>query len=94
VTALLFVLRYLPYQADPIFHSEATLDERTSADVAGQADTENLQHSVAGAVSAVLSWKHFNLRAGLAYGALFMPGIGLVLPMTYPYPEFNFYWRI
>ena len=66
VTALLCVLRYLPYQADPIFHSEAQLDDSTSAEVAGQADTENLQHSVAGSVSTLLSWRHFNLRVGLA----------------------------
>jgi hypothetical protein len=53
-----------------------------------------MTNSVAGGVAGVFSWKHFNLRAGLTYGALFLAGPGLVLPLKYPYPELNLYWRL
>lgn len=95
ISALLFVARYLPYQGDPIFHSDAQLDDRTMAEVEGQVDTEDMQHAVAGSVSGLFSWKTFNLRVGLSYGnGLFFQGTGLVLPLQLPYPEFAFYWRI
>jgi hypothetical protein len=92
--ALLFVLHYLPYQGDAVFHSTVTLDERTHAKIEGEADAEHMQNTVAGSLSSSFSWQHFNLRVGVGYGGLFFPGMGLVLPLKYPFPEFNFYWRI
>ena len=71
-----------------------TVDERTSAEVDATADTENMQHSVAGGAAGVFSWKHFNLRVGATYGALFLPGPGLIVPLRFPYPELTFYWRL
>jgi hypothetical protein len=94
VSALLSTLRYLPYQGDPVFSTTAQVDERTTVTVDGEVNTESMQNSLAGSVSGVFSWKHFNLRAGVAYGALFLAGSGLVLPLKYPYPELNFYWRL
>jgi hypothetical protein len=94
VSALLCTLRYLPYQGDPVFTATQPIDARTTLTVEGQVNTENMQNSVAGSVSGVFSWKYFNLRAGLAYGALFLQGPGLVLPLKYPYPEINLYWRL
>jgi hypothetical protein len=92
--ALLLVIHYLPYQGDAVFHSDVNLDDRTHAKVQGEADAEHMQNTVAGSLSSSFSWKHFNLRMGFGYGAFFMPGMGLVLPLKYPFPEFNFYWRI
>ena len=92
--ALLCVVRYLPYQSDAIFHSTVDVDDRTHAKVKGEADTEDMQHTVAGSVSSSFSWKNFNLRVGVGYGGVFLQGTGLVLPLAYPFPEFNFYWRI
>jgi hypothetical protein len=94
VAALLVGLRYMPWQGTPIVHSTVTLDAQTSAEVDASVDVESLQHSVAGSVSGVFSWEHFNLRAGVGYGALFLDGPGLVLPLRWPYPELNLYWRL
>jgi hypothetical protein len=94
ISALLLCLRYLPFQGDPIFQSTVQVDARTSADVEATLDTEDMQHSLAGSVSGAWSWKHFNLRAGIGYGALFLSGPGLVLPLKYPYPELTLYWRL
>lgn len=94
VSALLCAVRYLPYQGDPVFSTTSQIDDNTTVTVEGEVNTENLQHSVAGSIGGVFSWQHFNLRAGIAYGALFLPGSGLVLPLKYPYPEINFYWRL
>jgi hypothetical protein len=94
VSALLSYVRYLPYQGDPVFQSTIPIDDQTTAEVDAKADVQSMQHSVAGGISGVFSWKHFNLRAGLAYGALFLPGPGLVLPLKYPYPELTLYWRL
>lgn len=94
VTALLATLRYLPFQGDPILESTVTVDPQTTADVNARLDTEDMQHAVAGSIACVFSWQNFNLRAGVAYGALFLTGPGLVLPLRFPYPELNFYWRL
>lgn len=94
VTALLTTFRSLVYQGDPVFTSEVVVDPDTSADVDAQLDLSDLEYSVAGSVSALFSWSSFNLRAGVAYGALFLAGPGLVLPLKYPYPELNLYWRL
>lgn len=94
VSALVTTLRYLPYQGDPVFSTTAQVDQRTTLTVEGEVNAEDMQNSVAGSVSGLFSWKYFNLRAGLAYGALFLAGSGLVLPLKYPYPELNFYWRL
>lgn len=92
VTALVTSLRYLAYQADPIVISDVTVDART--DVRVESEIKTKKNAVAGSISAVMSWEHLNLRAGLGYGALFMPGTNLVLPLKWPYPEFNIYWRL
>jgi hypothetical protein len=94
VTALVSSFRYLAYQGDPVFTSTVDVDEDTTATVDAQFDASELQHSVAASVSALMSWKSFNLRAGVAYGALFLAGPGIVLPLKYPYPEVNVYWRL
>jgi len=95
VCALLLALRYLPYQGDPIVQSTVQLDDSTTADVEATLDATSVQNAVTASVSGVFSWKHFNLRAGLAYGSvLFVPGPGLVVPLKYPYPEFGLYWRL
>jgi hypothetical protein len=94
VSALLCTLRYLPYQADPVLHSSLDLDPATSGTLDASVDVQSLQHSLAGNVSGVFAWRHFNLRVGVSYGALFLNGPGLVLPLAYPYPELNFYWRL
>lgn len=94
VSALLLTLRYLPFQGDPVLQSTVQVDARTTADVDATVDTENMQHSVAGSVSGEWSWEHFNLRAGIGYGALFLSGPGLVVPLKYPYPELTLYWRL
>jgi hypothetical protein len=94
VSALLMYVRYLPFQGDPIFQTTVPLDDHTTVNVDAKADVQSMQHSVAGGISGVFSWKHFNLRAGIAYGALFLPGPGLVLPLKYPYPDLTLYWRL
>jgi hypothetical protein len=94
VCALHTTLRYLPFQGDPVIQSTVPIDDRTTAKVDATVDTENLQHSVAGLVAGVFSWKHFNLRAGVGYGAVFLQGPGLVLPLKYPYPDLSLYWRL
>jgi hypothetical protein len=95
VSALLVALRYLPYQGDPIVQSTVQIDDSTTAEVDASLDATSLQNAVTGSVSGVFSWKHFNLRAGLAYGsALFIQGPGLAVPLKYPYPEFALYWRL
>lgn len=94
VCALLTTLKYLPFQGDPVVQSTVPVDARTTAEVDATVDAESMQHSVAGFVSGVFSWKHFNLRAGVGYGAVFLNGPGLVLPLKYPYPDLSLYWRI
>jgi hypothetical protein len=95
ISALVFAFRYLLYQGDPIVTTSVQLDDSTSAEVDASLDAKNLKNGAAGSASAVFSWKHFNLRVGLAYGsALFLQGPGLALPLKYPYPEFNLYWRL
>jgi hypothetical protein len=93
VTALLMYLRYAPFHGDPVVQSTVQVDSRTTADVEGTVTTDT-QNSVAGGVAGVFSWKHFNLRAGVTYGALFVSGPGLIVPLKYPYPELNLYWRL
>lgn len=94
VTALLAAVRYLPYQGNPVLSSNVVVDPQTNVDVDASLDVKDLQNSVAGSVSALFSWSDFNLRVGVAYGALFLRGPGLVLPLSYPYPEINLYWRL
>jgi hypothetical protein len=94
VCALATTLRYLPFQGDPVAQTTVPVDDHTSAEVDATVDAESMQHSVAGVVSGVFSWKHFNLRAGVGYGAVFLNGPGLVLPLKYPYPDLSLYWRI
>jgi hypothetical protein len=94
VSALLVTMRYLAYQADPIFQSDVQIDPRTTGTVDARVDLSNVRQSVAASVAGVFSWEHFNLRAGITYGALFLAGPGLVLPLKYPYPDINLYWRL
>jgi len=94
VSALLTYLRYAPFHGDPVVTSSVQVDSRTTADVEATVETEDLGNSVAGGVAALFSWEHFNLRAGVSYGALFLSGPGLIVPLKYPYPEVNLYWRL
>jgi len=94
ISALLMFMRYAPFVGDPVLESAVQVDERTTAEVDATVDSENTQHSVAGGVAGVFSWKHFNLRAGVTYGALFVSGPGLIVPLKYPYPDVNLYWRL
>jgi hypothetical protein len=77
-----------------VLKSNVYVDPQTHGELDARVDVSELQNSVSGGVSGDFSWEHFNLRAGINYGALFLNGPGLVLPLKYPYPEINLYWRL
>src|SRR5262249_50856225 len=49
------------------------------------------QTAVAASLSAVFSWRHLNSRFGAGYGAIFLPSMGVMIPMTTVFPEIDAY---
>jgi hypothetical protein len=83
VTAFVLHGRYLAFQnASGRVSSTLHPDKFTTVDLRAVASTDALDFPFAFSLvpSAVFSWDVFNLRLGLGYGNLSVPGVNLVLP--------------
>lgn len=56
------------------------VDGDTTATVGLETDVTSLNNEFAVIPGAVFSWRRANLRVGIGYGALFVEGVGLVVP--------------
>jgi hypothetical protein len=93
VLSLTFTGRFAPYFATIPLTGTVTLDGLTTATVDARVEIKALRYAAAFEVAAVWSWNVFNLKLGLGYGSLFLPGTGLVVPGTYPIPVLELFWR-
>ncbi len=96
VVSLTLTARWLPYVSDTVAQGELIIDEDTGAIIGIQVDVFDLQNEFAIIPGAVFSWKRANLRVGVGYGALFLEGLGLVVPssaLSGISPEFDVFVR-
>jgi hypothetical protein len=95
-TALVITGRYLLAQvaranADVVLHP----DEFTTIEIHGsgsEADALNFRAAFSIVPAFVWSWDTFNLRLGLGYGNLNVPGVNFVLPNKSPLLDIDLYW--
>jgi hypothetical protein len=89
-----FVLRIhgQPY-ASPATVRTSTIDERGGRlDFLGTVEPVN-RTSVAAIAGVSVSGSHLNLRVGLGYGAIFLPSMGIKIPVETVLPEIDAYVR-
>jgi hypothetical protein len=94
--ALVLEGRYLAYQANQtVGASNIQVNDFTTLEVHGDIslNTVDLQHAFSASLAAVLSLKTFNLRFGAGYGNFNIPGLNIVWPDRYPFPELDIFWR-
>lgn len=80
VVALTFTIRWLPYVSNAVAEGTVMVDENTDAQVGLETDITSLDNEFAVIPGVVFSWARANLRVGVGYGALFVEGVGLVVP--------------
>ncbi|MFT3925359.1 MAG: hypothetical protein QM778_22665 [Myxococcales bacterium] len=96
ITALYLAGRYIAYQnANGVGSVTVDVDDATTADVTakGTANGADASNGYSVQVSALFSWRYFNLRLGVGYGNYNAPGLNLVVPKRLPFPVFDIFWR-
>jgi len=96
IVALTLQGRYIAYQdAQGVGTVSLVVDDATSADVTAQGtpNAASASNGFSVALSALFSWRYFNLRAGAGYGNYNVPGLNLVIPKRHPFPVFDMFWR-
>jgi hypothetical protein len=84
VVAFTLFVRWLPYVSNGVLKGTIDVDENTDGTIEAEVSTEDLKNAWAVIPGFVFSWKRANLKLGLGYGDLFLPGIGLVVPGPFP----------
>jgi len=94
-TALVLHGRYMVFQTTNA-KARVTLrpDDFTTIEAGAAGTTDALDFpNVFSVLPAVhFSWPMFNLRVGLGYGSLNIPGVNIMLPARIPLPELDMYW--
>ncbi len=96
VTALLFQSRFFALQqVGGAGTVTVDVDDATDAYItaSGAPVFADVDQGYSFSASALLSFAHFNLRAGMGYGNYNLPGINLVVPERIFFPEFDLFWR-
>jgi hypothetical protein len=92
VVAFLIEGHAQPYSAPATVRSRTTTPFGSSVDFNGTIEPVN-RTAVAGTGSIILSGKNVNARFGAGYGAMFLPSMGVTLPITTVIPELDLYVR-
>jgi hypothetical protein len=83
VAAFTLTVRWIPWVDNADF--QATIDIEAGTDATIEADvTTQLENAWSIIPGFVFSWARANLKFGVGYGDLFLPGIGLVVPGAFP----------
>lgn len=87
--------RVAAYVAPAVLHTDATVDESTTAAVEAEITAEDAIGAWMLQTGVTYSNGPFNLRVGVGGGYLFVPGLLLVSaqPFPAPLPDFDVYWR-
>jgi hypothetical protein len=93
VTALALTGRTLVFQAPVKLESDTAVDAFTTVDVRGNVEVKNVSWAWQVVPSVFFSWSSFNLRAGIGYGSVFVPELGMVVPKRMLVPEFEACFR-
>ena len=91
--ALISTFRWMAMATKAVVKTNVTLDEQTDGTVEAEVDQKNAKNALSASVTAAWSWQHFNVEAGVGYGAYFLGGLGLVYARNIPYPVLDVYWR-
>ncbi|MBX3186051.1 MAG: hypothetical protein KF819_03510 [Labilithrix sp.] len=79
--------------ATPMTFDNSAIDERGKrSQFVGAIEPVN-RTNVAAVAGVAVSGSHFNVRVGLGYGALFLPSMGIKLPIETVIPELDAYVR-
>ena len=83
VTAFTLTVRWVPYAGRVTFQGDIDIGDDTAGTIEGEIGTR-LKNSYSFVPGFVFSWARANLKLGVGYGDLFLPGIGLVVPGAFP----------
>jgi hypothetical protein len=86
VAAFTFNARFTPYVSKAVFHGSIGIDDNTSGTIEVEQSLDDLKNTWAIVPGFLFSWERANLKLGVGYGDLFLPGIGLVVPGAFPSP--------
>jgi hypothetical protein len=84
VTAFTFTARWTPYVSNSVLEGNIDVDDNTSGTIEVEVSTDALRNTWAIIPGFLFSWKRANLKLGIGYGDLFLPGVGLVIPGAFP----------
>lgn len=83
IVAFTFAVRWVPWAGNSVLRGTIDIDDSTDGTIEAEASTE-LLNTWAIVPGCVFSWARANLKLGVGYGDLFLPGIGLVIPGAFP----------
>jgi hypothetical protein len=81
-----------PYASAPALRIRARSELGGEVDFVGTLKPVD-QTSVAAVASVAISGGHFNARFGAGYGAIFVPSMGIMIPIATVFPEIDAYVR-
>ncbi|KPK12975.1 MAG: hypothetical protein AMJ62_15600 [Myxococcales bacterium SG8_38] len=84
VTAFTFLVRWAPYVSNSVLRGDITIGDDTEGTIEAEVDTDDLKNAWALVPGFTFSWARTNLKLGVGYGDLFLPGIGLLVPGAFP----------
>lgn len=93
VTAFFIRGRYLPFVWPVSTNANSQPDEDTEISGDAELTIDDLKNTWAVLAGVAFSWENINLRLGAGYGDLFLPSLGVVLPLDFIVPEVDFYVR-
>ncbi|MGB8222116.1 MAG: hypothetical protein WCF10_05990 [Polyangiales bacterium] len=83
VTAFTLTARWVPWASNTVVQGDINIGDNTDGTIEAELRTQ-LQNAWAIVPGFVFSWARTNLKLGVGYGDLFLPGIGLVVPGAFP----------
>ena len=92
IAALNLTLRVAPYVSPLVVRSDVDVDAVTNSHIQLQVQP-GFATPWAAELTALLSFKTFNVHFGVGYGNYFLRGLWLVTPEKHVFPILDFFWR-